>query len=105
MRWIPQRVSWLARIVEFEWNSHFVDVQVQGPFKEFRHRHGVGAEVRDAVEGTVVSDNIEYALPGGALGRLGERLVRAQMEKGFAFRQNRLPEILAAAARQAAQRQ
>ena len=52
VRWIPQRVSWLARIVEFEWNSHFVDEQVRGPFKEFRHRHAVRAEIRDGVEGT-----------------------------------------------------
>lgn len=104
VRWIP-RVSWLAQIVDFEWNRHFVDVQVRGPFKEFRHRHGVRAEVRDALEGTVISDAIEYALPGGALARFGEGLVRAQMERGFAFRHKRLPEILAAAARQAAQRQ
>ena len=105
LRWLPPRVSWLARIVEFEWNSHFADVQVRGPFQEFRHRHGVRAEVRDGVEGTVVSDNIEFAVPGGALGRLGEGLVRAQMAKGFAYRQSRLPEILAIVARQAAQRQ
>jgi ligand-binding SRPBCC domain-containing protein len=104
-RWIPQRVSWLARIVEFEWNSHFVDEQVRGPFKSFRHRHGVLAKARDGVEGTEVSDAIEYAVPGAALGRLAEGLVRAQMEQAFAFRQKRLPEILAVVARQAARRQ
>ncbi len=104
VRWMP-RVSWLARIVEFEWNSHFVDEQVRGPFKEFRHRHGVRTEVRDGVEGTVVSDHIQYELPGGALGGLAEGLVRAQLQKGFVFRQKRLPEILAVVARQAVQRQ
>ncbi len=104
VRWIP-RVSWLARIVEFEWNSHFVDEQVRGPFKEFRHCHEVVAESRNGAEGTLVSDTIDYAVPGGALGRLGEGLVRAQMQKGFAFRQNKLPEILAIVARQAVQRQ
>jgi ligand-binding SRPBCC domain-containing protein len=105
VRWVPQRVSWMARIVEFEWNSHFIDEQVRGPFKQFRHRHGVVAEVRDGVEGTLVTDAIEYALPVGALGPLGGGLVRRQMEKAFAYRQKRLPEILAIAARQATQRQ
>ena len=104
VRWIP-RVSWLARIVEFEWNSHFVDEQVRGPFKEFRHQHGVLAESRNGLVGTLVSDRIDYAVPGGALGRLGEGLVRAQLRKGFTFRQKRLPEILAIVARQAARKE
>jgi ligand-binding SRPBCC domain-containing protein len=104
VRWIP-RVSWLARIVEFEWNSHFVDEQARGPFKEFRHRHEVVAESRNGAEGTLVSDRIDYAVPGGALGRLGEGLVRAQLRKGFTFRQKRLPEILAIVARQAARKE
>jgi ligand-binding SRPBCC domain-containing protein len=102
--WLPQRVSWMARIVEFEWNSHFVDEQVRGPFKLFRHRHGITAEVRDGVEGTLVTDSIEYALPGGVFGGLAAGLVGKQLEKSFEYRQKRLPEVLAAAARQAMQR-
>jgi ligand-binding SRPBCC domain-containing protein len=105
LRWIPQRVSWMARIVEFEWNSHFVDEQVRGPFKQFRHRHGVAVEVRDGLEGTMVTDAIDYALPGGALGALAVGRVRGQIENAFEFRQKRLPEILAIASRQAVQRQ
>ncbi len=104
VRWIPQRVSWLAKIVDFEWNSYFIDEQVRGPFKTFRHRHGVVAETRENQEGTAVTDEIEFELPGAAAGRLAGGLVRAQMEKGFAFRRMRLPEILAAAARQAVRR-
>jgi len=104
LRWMPPRVSWLARIVEFEWNSHFVDEQVRGPFKVFRHRHGVRTETREAGEGTAVSDEVEYEMPGGGLGRLAGGIVRAQMEKGFAFRRQRLPEILAAAWGQATRR-
>ncbi len=34
--WLPQRVSWMARITEFAWNSHFIDEQVRGPFKNRR---------------------------------------------------------------------
>jgi ligand-binding SRPBCC domain-containing protein len=102
--WVPRRVSWMTRITEFVWNSHFCDEQVRGPFSQFRHRHGITAEARDGVEGTLVSDEIEFALPYGFIGRLGGRLVRRKLVQSFAHRQKRLPEILAAAARQAARR-
>jgi ligand-binding SRPBCC domain-containing protein len=102
--WIPRRVSWLARITEFVWNSHFSDEQVRGPFGMFRHRHGVEAEVRGGVEGTLVSDDIQFGLPFGILGRIVGGMVRKNLAKSFAHRQERLPEILAAAARQAVKR-
>lgn len=102
--WVPKRMSWMARITGFEWNSHFCDEQVRGPFDAFRHRHGIAAEFRDGEEGTLVADEIEFALPLGILGRLGGVLVRRQLAKAFAYRQKRLPEILAVAARQAVKR-
>lgn len=99
--WAPSRLSWLARIVEFAWNSHFIDEQVRGPFSLFRHRHGIAAEMREGAEGTLVSDEIEFALPFGLIGRMGESIARRQLEKSFAFRHKRLPEILAVAQNQA----
>ncbi|MDE3187644.1 MAG: hypothetical protein KGM96_09005 [Acidobacteriota bacterium] len=45
--WLPLRVRWRARIIEFDWGSHFKDEQVQGPFAVFRHRHGTLAEMRN----------------------------------------------------------
>jgi ligand-binding SRPBCC domain-containing protein len=85
--WVPRRVSWLAAITEFQWNSHFTD-----------------AQLRDGQQGTLVTDAIEYELPFGVLGRLGAAFVRRHLKRSFAYRQKRLPEILAAAARQAALR-
>jgi ligand-binding SRPBCC domain-containing protein len=102
--WVSRRLSWMAAITEFEWNSHFCDAQVRGPFAVFHHRHGIEAEVRDGEEGTLVSDVIEFELPFGMLGRLGAAFVRGNLKRSFAYRQTRLPEILAAAARQAAKR-
>ncbi len=102
--WVPRRLSWMARITEFAWNSHFCDEQVRGPFAGFRHRHGIQAEVRDGVEGTLVSDEIDFALPWGLLGRIGGLLVKRELKRTFAHRQRRLPEILAVADRQAARR-
>ena len=102
--WAPRRLSWMARITEFAWNSHICDEQVRGPFAEFRHRHGIQPEVRGGVEGTLVSDEIDFALPWGLLGRIGGLLVKRELKRTFAHRQRRLPEILAVANRQAARR-
>lgn len=104
VRFVPQRLSWLARIAEFAWNDHFIDEQVHGPFKRFRHRHGVASESRDHEEGTLVTDSIEFELPGGGLGALAGGVARGQLKKAFAYRQQRLLEVLSIAARQAAQR-
>ncbi len=97
-------MSWLERITEFKWNSHFCDAQLRGPFTAFEHRHGIEAEFRDGQEGTLVSDLVEYELPYGLMGRIAGAMVRRQLASSFAHRQKRLPEILAAAAGQAARR-
>lgn len=102
--WITARISWTAKIVEFEWNSHFIDEQIRGPFARFRHRHGIASETRDGVEGTRVSDSIEYALPGGVFGALAGPTVWKQLSNSFEFRHKRLPEVLGAASRQATRR-
>jgi ligand-binding SRPBCC domain-containing protein len=102
--WVPKRVSWMVRITEFEWNSHFCDEQVRGPFDEYHHRHFIVPEYREGQEGTLISDEIEFALPFGMLGPMGGALVLKQLARTFAYRQKRLPEILAAAARQAVKR-
>lgn len=101
--WLP-RLSWSARILEFEWYSHFTDEQVRGPFSAFRHRHGVAAESREGVEGTRVEDAVDYALPTGFLGPLLAGRVWRQLEESFAYRRKKLPEVLGAAAKQAVQK-
>lgn len=58
-----------SRIVELERPRRFVDEQVSGPFRSFRHEHVF--DERDG--GTVVTDRITLASP--ILGRLVERTV------------------------------
>jgi len=102
--WLP-RLSWNTRIVEFEWFSHFTDEQVRGPFAAFRHRHGISAETRNQVPGTLVTDSIDYDLPSGIPGALAAARVWRKLEAAFAYRRQRLPEVLALAAGQAARRE
>lgn len=101
IRWVRKRVSWLARITEFEWNSHFCDEQVHGPFTRFHHCHGIATEAREGVAGTRVSDTVEFELPFGWFGTLGVGFVKRNFRQMFEYRQKRLPEILEAASRQA----
>lgn len=102
---IAYRIGWIARITEFEWNDRFCDEQLKGPFTSWKHCHRIAAEERDGVAGTVIVDDLEYAVPMGPLGAVANALfVRKQMEATFAYRQERLAEILPVAARQAKRR-
>jgi ligand-binding SRPBCC domain-containing protein len=67
---LPVRQHWIARITEFEWNHYFADVQDQGPFRRWHHRHEFRAEIRDGVAGTLVRDEIEYEVGFGILGEI-----------------------------------
>jgi len=77
-----QTVTWQARhfgvrirmtslVSEVEEPVRFVDHQVRGPFKAFRHVHTF--EPHDS--GTLMVDAISFTAPFGPLGRLVERLV------------------------------
>jgi ligand-binding SRPBCC domain-containing protein len=101
--WPRVRMKSRVRITEFEWNSHFCDEQVHGPFRRFDHRHTTKAEVRKGVQGTLVTDTIEYSLPFGALGSLGNGMIRRRLEEMFVHRQRRLTELLMAMLRLAEQ--
>ncbi len=83
--------SGLTRIEMFEPGCRFVDVQVQGPYRSWRHTH----EFADAPNGTLVRDRVEYELPLGPLGELAHALfVRGRLERIFAFRRQRIAALL-----------
>ena len=88
---IPMR--WRTRIETFEAPVRFVDVQLAGPYRTWRHVH----EFQDAPGGTLVTDRVDYALPFGFLGALVHRLfVRRALKRIFDYRQQRLAEIFPA---------
>lgn len=90
------RASWIARITEFEWNHHFADIQVKGPFRVWRHRHELQAETHGGVAGTVVRDTIECQVGFGMMGAAALKLVLARQIAGtFRYRQKVLPQLLA----------
>ncbi|QCX29311.1 SRPBCC family protein [Nocardioides jishulii] len=82
---LGEEVSWRARHLGIWWSMtsritvlepgrRFVDEQVRGPFKRFRHEHRF-----DAVDGrTRMVDTIDFDAPFGPLGSVAERLVLAR---------------------------
>lgn len=85
---LPMR--WRTRIESFEAPERFVDVQLSGPYRCWRHVH----EFEDMPGGTRVIDSVTYALPFGFVGVLADRLlVRRLLERIFEYRQRRLAEL------------
>lgn len=72
-----------SRITSLEFPVRFVDEQIRGPFKSFRHVHEFTATER----GCVMTDAVEFTAPLGPAGLLAERLVlRRYLERLIANR-------------------
>jgi ligand-binding SRPBCC domain-containing protein len=102
LRWfpyLPQHDQWTARIIEFEWNRYFRDIQTKGPFKTFDHTHQFEAAERDGRPGTIVRDSVRYDIGFGPLGTLvNATVVRMQLAAIFRHRQRATENHLATAA-------
>ncbi len=84
MRLGPVPVEWTARHTRFVPGSLFQDTQEKGPFSKWLHTHRMWDEPSGV---GVLEDEVEYALPVGALGRLfGGGYARKRLERIFAYR-------------------
>jgi len=86
VRWIPFR--WRTLIREWEPPFRFVDEQLRGPYRQWIHEHTFGE--RDG--GTLARDVVRYSVFGGAL--IDRLFVRRDVKKIFAYRTQRLLELL-----------
>ncbi|HEY0565540.1 MAG TPA: SRPBCC family protein [Terriglobales bacterium] len=91
---MPLRKSWRALISEFEYLSHFCDVQMSGPFKYWHHCHHFRSEQRGDVMGTIVRDELEYELPLTWLADAGDTVVRTNIAGVFRYRQKETERLL-----------
>jgi ligand-binding SRPBCC domain-containing protein len=80
---VPIRMT--SRITQMESPDFFVDEQVKGPFRRFRHVH----EFHEDPEGTTMVDRIEFAAPFGLLGRVVEKLVLSRYLQRLVEARNR----------------
>ncbi|MGE3314278.1 MAG: TIGR01777 family oxidoreductase, partial [Planctomycetaceae bacterium] len=75
---------WVAEHRGYEAGHRFQDVQVSGPFALWEHTHTITPNGPESCE---LEDRIEYALPGGSIGRLiAGRSLRLMLERMFEHR-------------------
>lgn len=86
---VPLR--WTSRIEEWAPDRGFVDRQVRGPYRVWHHRHTFSADG----DGTIIGDEVHYALPMGRLGDLAHALfVRRDLERIFDYRHAAVRDLL-----------
>lgn len=81
---------WRTLIEAYEPGVSFVDRQLRGPYRLWRHLH----TFEETARGTWVRDRVEYELPFGFLGEITRRLfVGRQLEAIFAFRRTAVEDV------------
>ncbi len=84
-------IHWLTRIEDWNPPQSFVDIQVKGPYRLWRHTHHFAR----ADNGTTVIDRVEYALPFGVAGPIIHGLVvRRDLARIFDYRARQTEWIL-----------
>ena len=83
-------ISWRSEIADWEPPYRFVDRQLKGPYRLWRHEH----RFREVDGMTEVSDTVNYAVPGGAL--VHKFFVEKDVRAIFEYRQERMQEIFGA---------
>ena len=90
---IPLR--WRTKITRWNPPFDFVDEQLSGPYRLWRHLH----EFETHGDRTLMRDTVDYALPLGPLGQLAHwAWVRRDLDKIFDYRFAKVEEMLNSAA-------
>ncbi|MBA2382500.1 MAG: NAD(P)H-binding protein [Chloroflexi bacterium] len=87
-------MTWTTRITGYEPSFRFQDTQLSGPYARWEHTHTFEA----VPGGTLVHDDIVYAVPLGPLGDVANRLVvRTELERIFRHRAETIRTVFAPA--------
>lgn len=95
LRLFGVRFAWLSRISEWDPPHGFVDEQLRGPYRQWLHTH----RFHESHGETVIDDRVEYRLPLFPFGEIAYPLIRWQLRRIFAHRQQAVREILLAGRR------
>lgn len=83
-------IGWRSEVTAWEPPHRFIDEQRRGPYRQWVHEH----RFTEVDGGTQVDDQVTYAVLGGSL--IQKLFVAPDLEKIFAFRQERLPDLFEA---------
>ena len=91
IRWLGLPLKWRTLITDYQPPRFFVDEQLKGPYRLWKHRH----EFKEENGASMISDRVEYELPLGILGRMAHTVIVARQLKGiFAYRQRAIAGVL-----------
>jgi ligand-binding SRPBCC domain-containing protein len=85
---VPLR--WQARISHWQPPIEFLDEQLHGPYRIWRHTH----RFYDSGKATIIEDVVRYRLPFAPFGAIFLPLVRLQLKRIFRFRQSAVRSYL-----------
>ena len=80
---------WVTEITHILEGEYFVDEQRFGPYSLWHHKHFL----KSIPEGVVMEDIIDIKLPFGPMGHLVYPLIKKQLVKIFAYREQKLTEL------------
>ncbi len=84
------KLHWRTLITHYEKPYKFVDQQIKGPYTMWHHTHTF--EEKDG--GTLIRDDLKYAIPLGILGRFVHALyIKHDIQSIFKYRQKILDDI------------
>jgi len=81
---------WCTRIVQWQPSDQFIDEQIRGPYRSWRHLH----TFVEHENGTRMTDRVEYRLPFQPAGALALPLVRRQLDRIFRYRASAIRQLL-----------
>ncbi|MDA0676469.1 MAG: SRPBCC family protein [Chloroflexi bacterium] len=82
-------VRWRSRIEDWSPPFRFADVQLKGPYRNWRHEHRF---MQISPAETAVEDEVTYRVPGGAVTH--RLLVRRELLRIFSYRQEQTRRLL-----------
>jgi len=92
LKWHGFPIRWRTRILEWNPPHSFVDLQLKGPYRLWRHTHTFHSEHG----GTRMVDTVNYELPLGILGELAHALkVQRDVEGIFEYRRETIARVFA----------
>jgi ligand-binding SRPBCC domain-containing protein len=90
LRTSGMKLQWRSLISEYNPPYMFADQQVKGPYALWLHLH----TFTEADDGTIIKDEVHYALPLGPLGWIAQHLVvRKQLEDIFEHRSGAIEQL------------
>ena len=84
------KMNWMTEITHVKEKEYFVDEQRFGPYALWHHQH----HFKVIEGGVMMNDILNYAIPYGVIGRLGNTiLVKNQIKKIFAYREKAIIDL------------